>query len=95
MQFLKRITQLTGTRFPDPIIGKLHTPTDVIEFLTLKPRPKKLAEVLLAREDLMTLPNVEVFDRRHTPVDKEQEVGRWKIIERELVKRGLPVTGHR
>ena len=82
-------------RFPDPTIGKLDTPGDVLKFLKLKPKPKKLAESLLARPDLMALPNVEIFDRRHTPIDKEQEVGRWKVIERELTKRGLPVTGHR
>jgi len=39
------------------------------------------------------MPNVEIFPRRHTPIDKEKEVGRWKVIERELQKKGLPVTG--
>ena len=43
---------------------------------------------------LTSLPNVEIFPRRHTPVDKEKTVGRWKVIEKELQKRGLPVLGH-
>ena len=41
------------------------------------------------------LPNVKVYDRRITPIDKEKMVGRWKVIERELIERDLPVTGHR
>lgn len=36
-----------------------------------------------------------VLSRRETPVDKEKEVGRWKVIERELKARGLPVLGHK
>lgn len=38
-------------------------------------------------------PNVMVLPRRETPVDKQKEVGRWKIIEKELTARGLPVLG--
>lgn len=38
-------------------------------------------------------PNVMVLPRRETPVDKEKEVGRWKVIEQELIERGLPVLG--
>ncbi len=40
-------------------------------------------------------PNVMILSRRETPVDKEKEVGRWKLIERELRARGLPVLGHK
>lgn len=39
------------------------------------------------------LPNVQIVDRRYTPIDKEKEVGRWKIIEKELIVRDLPITG--
>jgi hypothetical protein len=39
------------------------------------------------------LSNVRVFPRRVTPIDKEQMVGRWKIIVKELEKRELPITG--
>jgi hypothetical protein len=38
-------------------------------------------------------PNVMVLHRRETPVDKEKEVGRWKVIKQELTSRGLPVLG--
>jgi hypothetical protein len=40
------------------------------------------------------LPNVVLRERRWTPIDREKEVGRWKVIVRELKERGLPVTGH-
>merc|ERR1712230_259947 len=40
-------------------------------------------------------PNVTVHARRQTPIDREKNVGRWKVIEEELVQRGLPVTGTR
>ena len=85
--------QLTGVRIPDPVIPRLRVVSDVLGHVRQKPKPKKLAEILLARSDLISLPNVEVFDRRYTPIDREKEVGRWKIIEAELQKRGLPVTG--
>ena len=86
--------QLTGKRIPDPVIGMLHTTKQLVEHLVQKPKPKKLAELLLSKEDLISMPNVQIYDRRYTPIDKEKEVGRWKVIERELQKRGLPVTGH-
>jgi hypothetical protein len=44
--------------------------------------------------DLLELSNVKVYNRRVTPIDKETWVGRWKVIEEELKKRNLPVTGH-
>jgi len=36
-----------------------------------------------------------VHDHRQTPIHKHKEVGRWKVIEEELINRGLPVTGSR
>ena len=67
---------------------------DVVELVSQRPTPKKLAEALLLKSELNALPNVEIFERRHTPIDKEKEVGRWKVIEQELTRKGLPVTGH-
>ena len=67
---------------------------DVVDLAVQRPVPKKLADILLQRPDLAALPNIEIFDRRHTPIDKEKEVGRWKIIEQELNRKGLPVTSH-
>jgi hypothetical protein len=37
--------------------------------------------------------NVTILPRRETPVDREKEVGRWKVTEKELRERGLPVFG--
>lgn len=85
--------QLTGRRVPDPTIDQIKVVGNLVEYLTEKPKPKKLAELLTSKPDLASMPNVQIFDRRHTPIDKEKEVGRWKVIERELQKRGLPVTG--
>lgn len=58
-----------------------------------KPEPTKLAKSLKQNKQLKSLPNVKIMDRRFTPIDKEKETGRWKIIEDELTRRGLPVTG--
>lgn len=55
------------------------------------PKPKKLADHLLVKQDLVNLPNVHIMSRRETPVDKDKGVGRWKIIESELKSKGLPV----
>ncbi|OJD12766.1 hypothetical protein AJ78_06683 [Emergomyces pasteurianus Ep9510] len=93
--YLKRVSQLTGYRIPDPEVAKMTKPSRVVNFLSevSKPKPKKLAEQLLQDKRLISLPNVKIMDRRYTPIDKEKEIGRWKIIEEELTKRGLPVTG--
>ena len=85
--------QLTGARIPDPVVRSVHTVGNLLEQVLKKPQPKKLAEVLLARSDLIALPNVEIFETRHSYIDKEKEIGRWKVIEDELESRGLPVTG--
>ncbi|MCJ1355689.1 MAG: hypothetical protein MMC33_005681 [Icmadophila ericetorum] len=89
----KRVMQLTGRRISDPEISKIDTAKDLLLHLTKKPKPKKLAEQLLKKEDLLAIPSVKIRERRFTPIDREKEVGRWKVIEKELEKRGLPVTG--
>jgi hypothetical protein len=85
--------QLSGARIPDSNISNIRTARDLVEHLVLKPKPKKLVDSLLANDKLTSLPNVQIFERRYTPIDKDKEVGRWKIIERELKRKGLPVTG--
>ncbi len=86
--------QLTGARVPDPTIQHISTVKMLLNHLNTPPKPKKLAEVLSADTRLTSLPNVKMFDRRFTPIDREKEVGRWKVIEKELERRGLPVTGN-
>ncbi|PGH13649.1 hypothetical protein AJ79_03497 [Helicocarpus griseus UAMH5409] len=94
-QYLKRVSQLSGHRIPDPEFAAINKPSRLISILTnvSKPKVTKLAEVLLKDERLTSLPNVKIMDRRYTPIDKEKEVGRWKLIEEELTARALPVTG--
>lgn len=93
VQVLKRVMQLTGVRIPDHAIEDISTAKALVGHLVKKPKPKKLVESLLVNERLTALPNVQIFDRRYTPIDKEKEIGRWKVIEKELQRRGLPVTG--
>ena len=59
----------------------------------MPPPPKTLYETLTGLGKLEGLGNVVVNGRRQTPVDREKELGRWKVIERELRDRDLPVVG--
>ena len=86
--------QLTGKRISDPIISEIDNAKALIGHLVTKPKPKKLADHLVKKEELVSMPNVELMTRRYTPIDKEKEIGRWKVIEEELERRGLPVTGN-
>lgn len=85
--------QLTGIRIPDPAISDLTSAKMLLGYLVKKPKPKKLADRLIANDNIISIPNLHIMDRRYTPIDREKEVGRWKIIEKELIKRDLPVTG--
>jgi hypothetical protein len=86
--------QLTGIRIPDSAINSAHTARSILTHITQKPKPSNLFDALAERQDLVNLPNVKIFNRRITPIDQEKMVGRWKIIEKELNSRGLPLTGH-
>ncbi|KAI9804835.1 MAG: hypothetical protein M1825_001203 [Sarcosagium campestre] len=81
---LKRVTHLTAVRIPDPVLAQLHTVGDLLDTLVAPPRPKKLADELMANPALTSLPNVTLHSRRITPVDRHIQVGRWKLIEKEL-----------
>ena len=84
--------QLSGRRIPDPDIQSIHDSGTLFTHLVKKPKPKKLADALFA-SDVVDLPNIDIRERRYTPIDKEKEIGRWKVIERELEARDLPLTG--
>ncbi len=86
--------QLTGIRIPDSAMNTSHTVRSLLIHITQKPKPAKLFDALAEKQDLIALPNVKIFNRRITPIDKEKMVGRWKVIEKELSSRGLPLTGH-
>jgi len=92
---LKRFSQLSGRCIPDPLLNSDKTLRHLIDHLSeaIKPKPKTLAETLMQKQELAGISNVKIMTRRETPVDKEKEVGRWKLIEAELKNRGLPVLG--
>ncbi|KAK3653658.1 hypothetical protein LTR56_004513 [Elasticomyces elasticus] len=94
-QLIKRTLQLTGKRLPDPAVSLSTTLAELYNHLHLKDQPKKLAQTPQMQRIKLTAPNVKVFTNRQTPIHKEKEIGRWKIIEEELVRRDLPVTGSR
>jgi hypothetical protein len=85
--------QLTGIRIPDPVIKTSNSAQALLRHLITPPKPNKVIDALKQRADLVELPNVSIYSRRQTPVDKERKVGRWKVIEKELRDRGLPVFG--
>ncbi|GME63655.1 Ribosomal protein L50 mitochondria [Neofusicoccum parvum] len=91
---VKRVMQLTGLRISDPVIARSSTAGILLDQITAREQPKKLAERLEHNEQLAKLPNVKISRRRITPIDKEKEVGRWKVIEQKLLDKNLPVTGH-
>lgn len=86
--------KLSGTFIPDSKIRSIRTVNDLLNQLVAPPKPTKLVDALVQKGELLNLPNVKVYNRRITPIDREKSVGRWKIIEKELMKRELPVTGH-
>jgi hypothetical protein len=87
--------RLTGVRLSDSDINSARTVSDILAHLATPPKPRKVIEALAQKQALFELPNVKVYGRRVTPIDKEKSVGRWKVIEKELQARGLPVTGHK
>lgn len=87
--------QLTGHRVRDHAISNATSMSDIYLALKIKPEPKRLAATKQLEALNVDLPNVTVHQYRQTPIHKHKEVGRWKVIEDELIARGLPVTGSR
>ena len=87
--------QLTGKRISDPAVSSAATLEDLYNAFKVKDKIKKLAQTPQLQQVEKQLPNVKVHASRRTPVHKEKEIGRWKIIEDELVLRDLPVFGSR
>ncbi|CAD0082618.1 unnamed protein product [Aureobasidium vineae] len=81
-------------QIPDIIMHKASTLKDFQQAILTKPKPKKLSFALLGNPELMANTNIQVRGGRQTSVHKDRAVGRWKVIEEELVNRGLPVFGH-
>ena len=85
--------QLTGHLIPDSKLGAARTVRQVLVVASKPPKTESLHEVLGKQNELGELANVVIHSRRLTPIDAEVQVGRWKVIEEELKKRNLPVTG--
>ena len=85
--------QRTGIKLPDRFVQQCNTVGMLYHKLIEDDEPKKLAEQIEQDPKLAPLPNVKIHTKRISPIDKEKEVGRWKVIEQELMERGLPVTG--
>ena len=83
----------TGSRLSDYAVQNITTLAQLRDAIAKRPAPKKMASKLNTSQILEGLPNVSVAARRVTPIDKEKKIGRWKLIEQELLDRGLPVTG--
>lgn len=90
---MKRINRLTGTPIPDHVIHNATSVSWLVSSMVKNKGTQKLFDSLSADGKLEKLPNVTVMGRRETPVDKEMQVGRWKLIEAELKRRDLPVLG--
>ena len=93
-QFTKTLRASTKIQIPDIVMQRATTLKDFQQAILTKPKAKKLSFSLLANEELMANRNIQVRGGRQTPVHKDRAVGRWKLIEEELVNRGLPVFGH-
>ena len=88
---LKRTCQLLGLRIPDPQIAKIDNTQSLLETLLKKSKPKKLVEEIGKDGRLEGLKNLQVVGRRYSVIDREEEVGRLKLVEKELLKRRLPI----
>jgi hypothetical protein len=82
-------------RIRDHAISSASTVDGLFTALKFKPEPKKLFKTKQLQNLHQTLPNVTAHESRQTPIHKHKQVGRWKVIEEELINRGLPVTGSR
>ena len=67
---------------PDHITSQAKTVADLLQPLITPEKPKRLAEELAQNEELVSLPNVKLFDSRLRPYDKEKLLGR--AIPREV-----------
>lgn len=93
IQVAKRVFQLAGQHIPDAKLLHIQTAGGLLATV-VKPEPaRRVYEAVQQRGELNKLPNVSVYSKRRTPVDVAKDLGRWKIVEQELQKRGLPVLG--
>lgn len=90
----KRLFQLTGHRVPDHNLPNVKDVQSLLRMVQKPPKPKTLNEEIKRRQELPSMPNVQISAKRVTRGQKDQALGRFKLIARELEKRGLPLRGH-
>lgn len=83
--------QLSGLRVSDHALNAAPTAGALFETLVIPQKKPKLAEGLLANEELASLPNVRISGKRIGEITRETEIGRWKVIKEELLRRNLPL----
>ncbi|KAL8657322.1 MAG: hypothetical protein Q9226_002038 [Calogaya cf. arnoldii] len=100
---IKRVMQLTGIRIPDTAIQSIDSSHALREHLIQKPKPKKLAQILIEGHEttgkipnkklsrLALLPNVKILSTKHLPSMTETALGRQKVIEQQLDEHDIPV----
>ncbi|KAL8910301.1 MAG: hypothetical protein Q9171_004386 [Xanthocarpia ochracea] len=103
---IKRVMQLTGIRIPDTAIQSIGTSAALWDHLIQKPKPKKLAQLLIegyvpaGKEHegkyagaplLINLPNVKILPTKYVPSMTETALGRQKVIEQQLDEHDIPV----
>ncbi|PSK58722.1 Cell division control protein 15 [Elsinoe australis] len=87
------VAKFTGIRIPDLKMEQIKDVSSLRAALVRKQKEARFSEVFGKNQnsEVRDLPNVSISDRRVTMFDKENERGRWKIIEKALRQRGLPV----
>ncbi|KAG9233877.1 ribosomal subunit 39S-domain-containing protein [Amylocarpus encephaloides] len=90
---LKRVTQLTGIRIADTAIQPSNTVKTLLSHLVKPPKPDKLIDALGDNQALKHIPNLFITGKKITSYDRQTMLGRQKLIDAELTKRGLPLFG--
>lgn len=55
----------------------------------MRPKAATVTEKLAENHALSRAANLMIANRRETAIDKDKELGRWKLIQQELESRGL------
>ncbi|KAI2635234.1 ribosomal subunit 39S-domain-containing protein [Xylaria nigripes] len=90
----KRVFQLTSHLIPDHQITDIKTVQTLLHIVQKPPKPATLTDELQRHSDLQQLSNVTVTQKRVTRGDREVALGRYKLMQAEFTKRGLPARGH-
>lgn len=85
--------QVTGKRVPDSVVSRATTVEDLYNAYKTPVAPKKLHQQPQMKEVKVSIPNVKVHRKKQKMMHQERAIGRWKVIEQELEKRGIPTKG--